>query len=101
MTETQSVKELTGGAEGNGTVKAFAEKYPNGPKSCDRRSDKDFQPRKWRNFGLRIPSRTLLSCRRRSSSGLKAMEALSILRQFTTTLGEAHMMLAVLCAGPK
>jgi hypothetical protein len=39
MTESQSVKELTGAAEASG--KAFVEKYPDGPKSCDRRSDKD------------------------------------------------------------
>jgi hypothetical protein len=29
------------------------------------------------------------------------VEALSILRQFTTTLDEAHMMLAILCPDPK
>jgi len=50
MTESQSVKELTGAAEASG--KSFVEKYPNGPKSCDRRSDKRFLAKKVVNFGV-------------------------------------------------
>jgi hypothetical protein len=40
----------TGAAEASG--KSFVEKYPNGPKSCDRRSDKRFLAKKVVNFGV-------------------------------------------------